>query len=121
MRAVEAQLADVANQAEIASLLAEIAAGMPPLRGVLHTAGTIDDGVLTEQNWDRFERVLAPKVIGSWLLHEMTAALPLDFFVMFSSVASILGAAGQANYAAANAFEDALAPTSQTRTAGGQH
>jgi acyl transferase domain-containing protein/NADPH:quinone reductase-like Zn-dependent oxidoreductase/acyl carrier protein len=106
---VEARLADVANQAEVAALLAEIAAGMPRLRGVLHAAGTIDDGVLTQQNWDRFARVLAPKAMGSWLLHELTAARPLDFFVMFSSVASILGAAGQANYAAANAFEDALA------------
>jgi myxalamid-type polyketide synthase MxaC len=82
---------------------------MPPLRGILHTAGTLDDGVLTEQNWNRFARVLAPKVTGSWLLHELTASMPIDFFVLFSSVASILGAPGQANYAAANAFEDALA------------
>jgi acyl carrier protein len=65
--------------------------------------------VLTEQTWDRFRCVLAPKTSGSWQLHEKTATLPLDFFVMFSSMASIFGAAGQANYAAANAFEDALA------------
>jgi myxalamid-type polyketide synthase MxaC len=75
----------------------------------LHAAGVLDDGVLTDQNWERFARVLAPKTVGSWLLHELTVSLPLDFFVMFSSIAAILGAPGQANYAAANAFEDALA------------
>jgi NADPH:quinone reductase-like Zn-dependent oxidoreductase len=106
---IEARLADVAREADVIALLAAISATMPPLRGILHTAGVLDDGVLTEQTWDRFARVLAPKTSGSWLLHEKTATLPLDFFVMFSSVASIFGAAGQANYAAANAFEDALA------------
>jgi acyl transferase domain-containing protein/acyl carrier protein len=103
------RLADVANADAMAGLFREIASGMPPLRGVLHAAGVLDDGVLTDQNWDRFARVLAPKTVGSWLLHELTASLPLDFFVMFSSIAAILGAPGQANYAAANAFEDALA------------
>ena len=103
------RLVDVANADAMAGLFAEMASGMPPLRGVLHTAGVLDDGVLTEQNWDRFERALAPKTVGSWLLHECTATLPLDFFVMFSSIAAILDAPGQANYAAANAFEDALA------------
>jgi acyl transferase domain-containing protein/acyl carrier protein len=106
---VETRLADVAREADVSALLTMISATMPPLRGILHTAGILDDGVLTEQTWDRFARVLAPKTSGSWLLHEKTATLPLDFFVMFSSVASIFGAAGQANYAAANAFEDALA------------
>jgi NADPH:quinone reductase-like Zn-dependent oxidoreductase/acyl carrier protein len=106
---VEARLADVAREADVSALLTAISASMPPLRGILHTAGVLDDGVLTEQTWDRFTCVLAPKTSGSWLLHEKTATLPLDFFVMFSSVASIFGAAGQANYAAANAFEDALA------------
>jgi acyl transferase domain-containing protein len=106
---VEARLADVAREAEVNALLIAISATMPPLRGILHTAGVLDDGVLTEQTWERFARVLAPKTSGSWLLHEKTATLPLDFFVMFSSMASIFGAPGQANYAAANAFEDALA------------
>jgi NAD(P)-dependent dehydrogenase (short-subunit alcohol dehydrogenase family)/acyl carrier protein len=106
---VEVRLADIACEADVSALLTAISATMPPLRGILHTAGTLDDGVLTEQTWERFARVLAPKTSGSWLLHEKTATLPLDFFVMFSSVASIFGAAAQANYAAANAFEDALA------------
>jgi acyl transferase domain-containing protein/NADPH:quinone reductase-like Zn-dependent oxidoreductase len=106
---IETRLTDVAREADVTALLTAIYATMPPLRGILHTAGVLDDGVLTEQTWDRFTCVLAPKTSGSWLLHEKTATLPLDFFVMFSSMASIFGAAGQANYAAANAFEDALA------------
>jgi acyl transferase domain-containing protein/NADPH:quinone reductase-like Zn-dependent oxidoreductase len=106
---IEVRLANVAREADVTALLTAISVTMPPLRGILHTAGVIDDGVLTEQTWDRFSCVLAPKTSGSWLLHEKTATLPLDFFVMFSSMASIFGAPGQANYAAANAFEDALA------------
>ena len=69
----------------------------------------LDDGVLLQQSWDRFERVLRPKAAGAWNLHVATAALPLDFFVLFSSAASLLGLAGQGNHAAANAFLDALA------------
>jgi acyl transferase domain-containing protein/acyl carrier protein len=106
---VAVKLADVADAGQLSALLGEIASSMPPLRGILHAAGAIDDGVLTEQNWERFARVLAAKTVGSWLLHELTTFLPLDFFVMFSSLASIVGAPGQANYAAANAFQDALA------------
>ena len=82
---------------------------MPPLHGILHAAGVIDDGVLQDLNWPRFERVMAPKVAGAWLLAELTEAMPVDFFVLFSSAASVLGAPGQANYAAANAFQDGLA------------
>jgi acyl transferase domain-containing protein len=106
---VAVRLVDVANAGQVAALLSEIGSSMPPLRGILHAAGSIDDGVLTEQNWVRFEPVLAPKTCGSWLLHEQTVALPLDFFVMFSSFAAVLSAPGQANYAAGNAFQDALA------------
>jgi acyl transferase domain-containing protein/NADPH:quinone reductase-like Zn-dependent oxidoreductase len=106
---VVVRLADVTNPGQVAALFSEIASSMPPLRGVLHAAGIIDDGVLTEQNWERVVQVLGPKTTGSWLLHQQTAALPLDFFVVFSSLASILGAPGQASYAAGNAFQDALA------------
>jgi len=82
---------------------------MPPLRGIVHAAGVLDDGVLIQQEWARFARVMSPKIAGSWNLHRLTMGLPLDFFVLFSSAASVLGSAGQANYAAANAFMDALA------------
>nr|VFK61998.1 MAG: Phosphopantetheine attachment site [Candidatus Kentron sp. TUN]VFK71214.1 MAG: Phosphopantetheine attachment site [Candidatus Kentron sp. TUN] len=87
----------------------EIEEKMPPLRGIIHAAGFLDDGVLVQQSMARFEKVMAPKVAGSWHLHTLTQEIPLDFFVCFSSVASLFGASGQGNYVAANAFMDALA------------
>ncbi|MEM9155414.1 MAG: type I polyketide synthase, partial [Cyanobacteria bacterium P01_F01_bin.33] len=101
--------ADVARPEDVERLLAEIDASMPPLKGIVHAAGVLDDGILQQQDWARFEQVMAPKVAGTWNLHQATQALPLDFFVCFSSIASLLGAPGQSNYAAANAFMDALA------------
>ena len=100
---------DVSVSAEVDRLLDEIAGAMPALRGVVHAAGVLDDGVVLQQDWQRLDRVLAPKVRGAWNLHERTKDLPLDFFVAFSSMASLLGSPGQVGYAAANAFLDALA------------
>jgi acyl carrier protein len=79
-----------------------------PVRGVIHAAGVIDDALLDDLTWERFERVFAPKVGGTWNLHRQSLGLDLDFFVCFSSAASMIGSRGQANYAAANAFVDAL-------------
>jgi acyl carrier protein len=79
------------------------------LRGIVHAAGILDDNVLTQTSWSRFEKVMAPKVRGAWLLHQLTASRRLDFFVLFAAGAAIVGAPGQSNYAAANAFLDALA------------
>jgi acyl transferase domain-containing protein/acyl carrier protein len=101
--------ADVSQREQVAGALAEMGRSMPPLRGIVHCAGVIDDGMLLQQNWKRFGRVLAPKVEGAWNLHCLTLDTPLDFFVLFSSAASLLGSTGQANYGAANAFLDALA------------
>ncbi|NTU85276.1 MAG: KR domain-containing protein, partial [Chloroflexales bacterium] len=87
-------------------------AGIPadaPLRGVIHAAGVLDDGALMQQSWPRFERVLGPKVLGAWNLHLLTSSAPLDFFVIFASMAGLLGNRGQANHAAANTFLDGLA------------
>lgn len=107
--AVHVVAADVSLQADVSRLFAQLRS-LPALGGVLHAAGVLDDGVLAQQNWSRFQKVLAPKVNAGWYLHEATATLPaLDFFVMFSSIASTLGSPGQSNYAAANAFLDALA------------
>lgn len=106
---IRAVQADVSQKEQVARLLAEMSGFMPPLRGVIHAAGVLDDGVLLRQDWDRFTRVMSPKVEGAWNLHTLTEELPLDFFVLFSSMASLLGSAGQGNYAAANAFLDALA------------
>ena len=98
---------DVAREDDVRRVLAEIAADMPPLRGVFHLAGVLDDGVLAQQTWARFEKAMAPKVAGAWHLHRLTDAL--DFFVLFSSMASVFGSPGQGNYAAANGFLDGLA------------
>ncbi len=101
--------ADVSNESDLARVMSEIRNTMPPLRGVIHAAGVLDDHLLLNLDAESFRRVLAPKVLGAWNLHTLTADLPLDFFVLFSSVASVLGSPGQANYAAANAFLDGLA------------
>ncbi|WP_338866156.1 SDR family NAD(P)-dependent oxidoreductase [Myxococcus stipitatus] len=101
--------ADVAQRSQLARVFADIATSGHPLCGVVHAAGVLDDGVLAQQTEERFRRVMAPKVLGAWNLHELTLELPLDFFVLYSSAASFFGAPGQGNYAAANAFMDALA------------
>jgi acyl transferase domain-containing protein/acyl carrier protein len=101
--------ADVADADDVRRALGEIRRQLPPLRGVIHAAGVIDDGLLPQLTWPRFETVMRPKVLGSWHLHVATRDVPLDFFVLFSTGSSIMGAAGQANYAAANAFLDGLA------------
>jgi NAD(P)-dependent dehydrogenase (short-subunit alcohol dehydrogenase family)/acyl carrier protein len=106
---VEVARADVADEERVSSVLAEVAASMPPLRGVIHAAGVLDDGILLQQNLDRFRTTMAPKILGAWNLHRLTDDTPLDFFVMFSSASSVFGSSGQGNYAAANAFLDALA------------
>ncbi|WP_437494041.1 type I polyketide synthase [Sorangium sp. So ce1014] len=101
--------ADVADAAALGEALAALTAGGCPLRGVVHAAEALEDGVLLQQSADRFARVLRPKAEGAWNLHLGTRSLDLDFFVLFSSGASLLGVEGQGNYAAANAFLDALA------------
>ncbi|MCK6562451.1 SDR family NAD(P)-dependent oxidoreductase [candidate division KSB1 bacterium] len=100
---------DVANPADVARCLEQIRQTLPPLRGLIHSAGVLADGVLLQQSWERFLNVMAPKVFGAWNLHVQTRELPLDFFVIYSSVSALLGTLAQANHASANAFLDALA------------
>nr|MCH9686091.1 SDR family NAD(P)-dependent oxidoreductase [Deltaproteobacteria bacterium] len=100
---------DIADPVAVEVLLKRTDAELPPLRGVIHTALVLDDALLTDLTPERLMAVFRPKADGAWVLHEALDQTHLDFFVMFSSVAGVLGAAGQANYAAACASMDALA------------
>jgi NAD(P)-dependent dehydrogenase (short-subunit alcohol dehydrogenase family) len=106
VRVVEA---DAADRARMQSILDGIRDDLPPLRGVIHAAGVVNDSVLLKQTWDRCRNVLRGKAHGSWLVHELTRHIPLDFFIMYSAAGVLLGAAGQGAYPAANAELDALA------------
>jgi NAD(P)-dependent dehydrogenase (short-subunit alcohol dehydrogenase family)/acyl carrier protein len=101
--------ADVAQEEAMSRIFAGMAKDFPPLGGVIHSAGVLDDGALRQQNQERFAKVMAAKASGAWILHRLTEAMDLDFFVLFSSAASLVGSTGQANHGAANAFLDALA------------
>ena len=100
--------ADVTTERDVRRLLDWIAKSGRRLKGVFHCAGLLDDGILMQMDWAKFDHAAAPKISGGWLLHDLTRELDLDCFVVFSSVLSLFGSAGQANYAAANAFLDAL-------------
>ena len=103
---VETVRGDVAAEPRMRDILADCGAA---LRGVFHCAGSLDDGILLRQSPERVAAVLRPKVYGGWVLHELTRDRELDFFVLFSSMASLLGYRGQGSYAVANAFLDSLA------------
>jgi len=105
---------DVGDRGQLEQLLAAIAEDRP-LTAVVHAAGVLDDGVLAALDGDRLDRVMRPKVDAAVHLHELTEHLELSQFVLFSSAASTIGTAGQANYAAANAFLDALAEHRRAR------
>ncbi|RIK32671.1 MAG: beta-ketoacyl synthase [Anaerolineae bacterium] len=100
---------DVSRFDDVQDVLRQIKAEMPSLRGIIHSAGVLDDGILLQQRWERFVNVMLPKIDGAWNLHHLTRGLSLDFFVLFSSAASVLGSPGQANHSAANMFMDMLA------------
>ena len=112
---IELVRGDVSQQEDVLRVLQEIKADLPPLRGIIHTAGVVRDGVLIGQNWENFVRVMKPKVQGAWHLHSFTQDLSLDFFILCSSATSFLGSPGQGNYAAANAFLDGLAHYRQAK------
>ncbi len=105
---VEVKAADVSRFEDVRELL-ECCRRIGPLRGVLHAAGVLDDGILAMQSPERLERVMASKVRGAWNLHLLTQTLEFDWFVLFSSMTSVVETPGQGNYAAANAFLDGLA------------
>lgn len=100
--------ADVSKPQDVTQMLEIIDSSLPPLKGIIHAAGVLDDGLLQEMSGESLQKVMTPKVEGAWNLHTLTQTCSLDFFVCFSSVASLLGSPGQGNYACANAFMDAL-------------
>lgn len=101
--------ADVSRRDEMDRVFKQIRATLPPLAGVVHAAAVLDDHPILQLSRDAFLRVLLPKMLGAWHLDALTRDMELDFFVLYSSAASLLGSAGQGNYTAGNAFVDALA------------
>ncbi|WP_394833367.1 SDR family NAD(P)-dependent oxidoreductase [Pendulispora rubella] len=106
---IETFQVDVRSSESLAGALRVIRETLPPLGGVFHAAGVLDDGSLLRLEPSHFARVMAPKVEGTWNLHTLITEPSIDFFVLFSSTAAMIGAPGQGNYAAANAFLDAMA------------
>ncbi len=100
--------ADVGDESDVAALLDRIRAELPPLAGVAHLAGVLDDALLSQQSIERFQTTLAPKAFGACHLDRLTRDDELDFFLVSSSVSSLFGSPGQANYATANALLDGL-------------
>ncbi|MEU8872214.1 type I polyketide synthase [Streptomyces javensis] len=112
---VETLRCDVADEEGVRSRLDEVRAALPPLRGVVHAAGILDDGTISTLTERQLTDVLAPKTAGARCLDRVTADDPLDLFVLFSSAAALVGNAGQAAYAAGNASLDALAELRRRR------
>lgn len=106
---VKAASADIGNVAQLHQLFAEISESMPPLKGIFHAAGVLDDNNLLDIDNASLEKVMLPKAAGAWNLHQLSMPLELDCFVLYSSISSLIGNRNQANYVAANAFLDALA------------
>ena len=106
---VKAESCDITDETRMAEVLKESQANMPPLGGVFHLAMVIDDAVINDLNLDRFKTVTRPKSHAAWVLHRLTKDMPLDMFVLFSSVSAAVGNFGQGNYAAANFSLEGLA------------
>ncbi|MEQ8971993.1 MAG: type I polyketide synthase [Coleofasciculus sp. C1-SOL-03] len=106
---VTVMAADVSNLAQMSSLFTQLRRHHPPLRGIIHAAGLLNDQPLSDMDFQTLTCVLQPKTIGTWILHQLTQEISLDFFVCFSSISALLGSKGQLHYAAANQFLDAFA------------
>jgi NAD(P)-dependent dehydrogenase (short-subunit alcohol dehydrogenase family) len=106
---VQVKKGDVSDAARMEEILAEIDRDLPPLKGIVHAAMVLDDALLTNLDGERLRKVLAPKILGAWHLHNLTKKLPLDLFVLYSSATTFLGNPGQGNYVAANMYLESLA------------
>jgi NADP-dependent 3-hydroxy acid dehydrogenase YdfG/acyl carrier protein len=112
---VVAEPVDVADADQLRPIFERITATMPPLRGVIHGAMVLDDSLLSGLTADRLRNVMAPKILGALNLDSATRDIPLDFFVMLSSVSALVGNVGQGSYGAANAFLDGFAHYRRSR------
>ena len=101
--------ASVAEEANLRTQLEPVLADAPPLKGVVHAAMVIDDGLLCNLDGPRLAKVLQPKAVGAWVLHRLTKDRKLDFFVMYSSATTFIGSPGQGSYVAANTYLETLA------------
>jgi phthiocerol/phenolphthiocerol synthesis type-I polyketide synthase C len=99
---------DVADSEQLVRVLHDVNKAMLPLRGIFHAAGILDDRSILRLGADQLRSVFRPKIQGAWNLHQSTLDQPIDYFVLFSSIAAVIGSPGQANYAGANAFLDAM-------------
>ena len=106
---------DITNDKDIDMIINIVRDSMPPLKGIVHSAAVLQDATLANMSQERFMRVFNPKVLGAWNLHKATLDCKLDFFLMLSSISSMFGLPGQANYASANNFLDKLAHYRQTQ------
>ncbi|KAL8787706.1 MAG: hypothetical protein Q9195_007662 [Heterodermia aff. obscurata] len=106
---VVAKDCDICSESDVASLIKECASEMPPIKGIIQAAMVIQDSIIENMTVDDYNAAVRPKVLGTWNLHQQSLSLKLDFFIMLSSVAGIIGNSGQCNYAAGNTFEDAVA------------
>jgi len=113
---VLATACDVTDRKALSTLFAQIAAKMPPLRGIVHAAVVIEDALIRNTNVEQIRKVFAPKILGAQYLHELTRDMKMDFFVLYSSATTLFGNPGQGNYVAANAQLEAL--TMARRAAG---
>ncbi|MGA7181517.1 MAG: SDR family NAD(P)-dependent oxidoreductase [Thiobacillaceae bacterium] len=100
---------DIADRSAVQSMLEKIHHELPPLTGILHAAMVLDDTVIANLDAERMRKVLAPKLLGAWNLHSLTQNVPLEHFILYSSITTFIGNPGQANYVAANASLEALA------------
>ena len=106
---VEIHTVDLSDKEALLAVLESISTDQNyPLAGIIHTAGVLDDSLIQNMTQEQFLKVLKPKVTGTWNLHELTVNLPLEFFVMYSSLTAVLGNIGQSHYAMANAFMDGV-------------